>query len=144
MKEKFDPLEIGVMIIAAVFVLVIVIAVVVSKGNRSPKVETNSSWSDPGISNSGSAEWPYYGKSTSQLIKELKKGYENYAVTSSREQSLYAKIGGMYSGRRKGPQFYDYDFLEVPISMTLVMKNGQRYYLTFQKGGVKEGDPRLY
>ena len=78
-----------------------------------------------------------------ELINELRNTYEGRAVTPATEQSLYNMIGGMYPGSQKGPKYYSYDFLEVPISMTLINRGGQRSYLMFQRGGIKKGDKRL-
>lgn len=142
-KEK-DSINVIILIAVAVISILVLVALFTPSTKTTNKAKTNSSWDDPGMSKTGSSEWPSYGKTTGKLINELNKEYENYAVTLAREKVLYDKIGGMYPGRRAGPRFYDYDFLEVPISMTIVINNGQRYYLTFQKGGVKEGDSRLY
>jgi hypothetical protein len=95
--------------------------------------DDDQNWNDPGLNKSN----------TGQLVKELRNTFEGRAVTPSTEQALYNKVGGMYPGPQKGPKYYSYDFLEYPISMTIINENGQRYYLMFQRGGVKKGDPRL-
>ncbi len=134
-KEKKDEYR-GFYILAGI-VLIFFISIVIYYANGGPKnsgrSKNNSSWQDPGMNKNN----------TGQLIKELRNTYEDRAVTSATEQSLYNKVGGMYPGDLKGPQFYKYDFLEVSISMTLLNENGRLYYMSFQRGGVRKGDPRL-
>ncbi len=140
-KEKTVPSS--TILIVAFGILIVVLGINNYRTNTSPNKNHSNEWQDPGMYESGSPDWPYFGKTNKELINELRNNYEGRAVTPATEQSLYNKIGGMYPGLQKGPKYYSYDFLEVPISMTLINENSQRYYLMFQRGGVKKGDPRL-
>ena len=124
-------------------ILIVIVGIVQYRDYTIKPTRNRGEWQDPGMYESGSSEWPYYGRTTKELLNDLRNAFEGKGVTPNSEQALYDKIGGKHPGSQKGPQYYSYDFLEVPISMTLIVQEGQRYYLMFERGGVKKGDPRL-
>jgi len=113
--------------------------------NKTPPVKQESTWKDPGMYDSGSNDWPYYGKTNDQLIRDLNDQFYGRPKTVENEQFLYNKVGGMLLNNSGTTSIIRrYDLLEVPISMSYVLSNGEWRYGRFIIGGVKEGDPRLY
>lgn len=98
----------------------------------------------PGMYKPGSNDWPYYGKSTTELINVLNLTFSGKLKSLENEKKLYEMVGGMYINKPiTTSTVRRYDLLEVPISMSYRLVNGTWVYGSFTPGGVKIGDPRL-
>jgi hypothetical protein len=132
-----------IFLISIGFFLIYVVVTMINEGNQqqSPK---KSIYVDPGMYKSGSSEWPFYGKSVTQLINDLNQTFSGKPKSLENEKKLYGMVGGMYIDKNSSTSTVRiYDLLEVPISMSYVMVNQVWVYGRFTNGGVMVGDPRL-
>lgn len=134
---------ITIIVIAIIGIIVINSMLEENRSDDRPSVKSDS-WKDPGLYESGSDDWPYYGKTNTQLINDLNNQFYNQPQNSENEQKLYNMVGGMYLDKNATTStIRRYDLLEVPISVSYIYTNSTWIYGKFLSGGVKENDPRL-